>query len=277
MAFLNAQIDFPDEDLPEDVAARALAPLRALVIEIDQALSDVRGERIRDGLRIALIGAPNAGKSSLFNALVKREAAIVTATPGTTRDVIEAPLMLGGFKVVLADTAGVRTATDEIEIEGVRRALAWAEDADLRLWVIDPAVADMDRQIADLSKPNDIVVLTKSDLGCTDNHFQTLWPKVISTSVVRLGGLDQLVKALEEWVSIALCGADFPAATRIRHRKLLEEARDHLDRALSQTVLRAEAMAADVGLAMRALESIAGRMDTEAVLDRVFSTFCIGK
>jgi len=275
---LNAQIDFPDEDLPEDVAVRALAPLRALVIEIDQALSDVRGERVRDGLRIALIGAPNAGKSSLFNALVQREAAIVTATPGTTRDVIEAPLILGGFKVVLADTAGMRTATDEIEIEGVRRAMAWAEDADLRLWVIEPLVADADCYTAGLAKPNDIIVLTKSDLGYADRDLLVHWPlAVIKTSVVGLGGLDLLTKALKDWASTALGGADFPAVTRIRHRKLLEEARGHLDRALSQTVLRAETMAADVGLAMRALESIAGRMDTETILDRVFSTFCIGK
>ena len=138
LAFLDAQIDFSEEDVPADVAERAMKPLRALISELDAALGEVRGERIREGLRIALVGAPNAGKSSLFNALVGRDAVIVTSMPGTTRDVIEAPLTIQGYKVVLADMAGLRDAVDEVEAEGIRRARAWAHSADLRLVLVDP-------------------------------------------------------------------------------------------------------------------------------------------
>jgi tRNA modification GTPase len=280
LAFLNAQIDFPDEDLPADVAAQALAPLETLVAEIEAALSDVRGERIREGLRIALIGAPNAGKSSLFNALVQRDAAIVAATPGTTRDVIEAPLSLLGFKVLLADTAGLRAAVDEVEVEGVRRATAWADSADLRLWVVDPTAPEPDDQFSALIKSSDILVLTKRDLVPAPEpieDFHRMAMKMVRTSVVQKGGLDELSENLERWVAASLSGSDFPAVTRIRHRRLLQDARDHLQRALSQTIDRAEVIAADVRLAMFSLESIAGRLDTEAILDRVFATFCIGK
>jgi tRNA modification GTPase len=280
LAFLSAQIDFPDEDLPDHVAARALAPLRALAAEIEEVLVDVRGERIRDGLRIALIGGPNAGKSSLFNALVKRDAAIVTSTPGTTRDVIEASLMLSGFKVVLADTAGVRSTTDEIEREGVRRALDWAERADLRLWIIDPSTPDPNPELEALIKPRDILVLTKSDLYPVSKFpqmFERPTIGLVATSTVLGGGLDQLVESLGRWISTAMTGSDFPAVTRARHRHLLHQAHESLKRALNRSIDQAEMIAADVGLAMRAVESIAGRMDTEAVLDRVFQSFCIGK
>ena len=138
LGILEAAVDFPDEDLPQDVLERARPPLERLITALDQTLADTeRGVLVREGFRIALIGAPNAGKSTLLNGLSRREAAIVTATPGTTRDVIEVPLVLGGYKVLLADTAGLRETEDEIEAEGVRRARAWAKGASLRLWVVD--------------------------------------------------------------------------------------------------------------------------------------------
>jgi tRNA modification GTPase len=278
-AFLNAEIDFPDEDVPRDVAMRALAPIEQLVAEIDRALSDVRGERVREGLRVALVGAPNAGKSSLFNALTRRDAAIVTSRPGTTRDVLEAPLIIGGYKVLLADTAGVREASDEIEVEGVRRALAWAEDADLRLWVIDPFETAPDPRVAALVKPQDLLIWAKSDLGSPTEKTLSCFPqrKSIPCSVKDLGGLDALMVELEKWAVRSLSGSDFPAVTQARHRRLLESASSHLRRALRQSVGDAELMAADVSLAMDELESIAGRLDAEAILDKVFGSFCIGK
>ena len=167
LALLEAAVDFPDEDLPSEVAQGAAPLIADVAREIDLALADgERGERVRDGYRVALIGAPNAGKSSLLNALAGREAAIVTATPGTPRDIIEAPLSLAGYRVVLGDTAGLRNPKGVIEAEGVRRATALAEAADLRLMVVDAAARDERwREAAALARPGDICVLNKRDLA----------------------------------------------------------------------------------------------------------------
>ena len=279
LAFLNAQIDFPEEDVPENVAARAFGPVQALAEEIEETLLEVRGERVRDGLRIALVGAPNAGKSSLFNALLNRNAAIVSSMAGTTRDVIEAPLNLAGYKVVLADMAGVRAATNDIEAEGVRRALSWAESADLRLWIVDPTDNGFDPQFLTLVKAKDLVVLTKSDFNAHQLGVLGLpaEKKVIRVTVVEKDGLDTLIAELTSWVTACLGGSDFPAVTRIRHRRLLEDAHTHLLHALNHSTNNAEVIASDIEMASRALESIAGRMNAEAILDRVFGAFCIGK
>ncbi len=166
LAYVEAAVDFPDEEVPADVAARALPLVGSLIAELEAALADARrGERVRDGYRIALIGAPNAGKSALFNALLGRDAAIVTPTPGTTRDVIEAVMVIGGYKVILADMAGLREAGDAIEAEGVRRARAWADAAALRIWVVDGSADDGGwREARDLARPGDLLVVNKSDL-----------------------------------------------------------------------------------------------------------------
>src|SRR5205085_10478622 len=149
---------------PADLAARARPHAQLLARELEAALADAsRGERVREGYRIALIGAPNAGKSTLLNALVGRDAAIVTATPGTTRDVIEVPLVLAGYKVLLADTAGIRDTHEEIEAEGVRRARAWAEGADLRLWLVDGSVAELPGLPEEVGE-GDLALITKRDL-----------------------------------------------------------------------------------------------------------------
>jgi tRNA modification GTPase len=281
-AFLGAQMDFPDDDLPEGLAERAMQPLAQLALEIDVALADVRGERVREGFRVALIGAPNAGKSSLLNALIGREAAIVTAIPGTTRDVIEAALVIKGYKVVFADTAGIREATDEVEIEGVRRALVWAGDADLRLWLIDGSEDVDSPQVSQLTRPGDIVVFTKSDLGQISLEMRRNWADAlgldaVSASVIDPDGLGELVQSLEARVLERLSGAEFPAVTRLRHRRLLQQAEEHLKRGLGRSIADAELIAEDVRLAARSLEQLSGRLDPEAVLDRVFGSFCIGK
>jgi tRNA modification GTPase len=169
LAFIEAQIDFPDEEVPPEVAARARRPLEQLRQEMAAALSEVRGERVREGFRIALVGAPNAGKSSLLNALAGRDAAIVTPIPGTTRDVIEVPAVLGGYKALLADTAGLRDTADPIEQEGVRRARAWAEGADLRLWVVDQSMFHVEHPPQGLMRAGDWLVLNKSDLGAGES------------------------------------------------------------------------------------------------------------
>ena len=285
LAMLEAAVDFPDEELPEDVAARARPGLEALEAEIGQALADAsRGRRVRDGFRIALVGAPNAGKSTLLNALAERDAAIVTSTPGTTRDIIEVPLTLGGYKTLLADTAGLRTTEDAIEAEGVRRARAWAAEADLRLWVIDAAMfhVKQDDEL-DVVQPGDWAVINKIDLvdsfrlEALRDVLMAKGLNVIELAARKPGGAEQARAALTSHVVEALSGAEFPAATRIRHAESLNDARTYLQRALSDVGLEVELAAEDVRLAARALSRITGRIDPEDVLDRVFSSFCIGK
>lgn len=285
LAMLEAAVDFPDEELPEDVAARARPGLEALEAEIADALVDAsRGRRVRDGFRIALVGAPNAGKSTLLNALAERDAAIVTSTPGTTRDVIEVPLTLGGYKTLLADTAGLRETEDAIEAEGVRRARAWAADADLRLWVIDAAMfhAKQNNELSVL-RSGDWAVVNKIDLVDAyrleelRESLAAQGLKVIEMAARKPGGAEEARAALTFHVVEALSGAEFPAATRIRHAESLVEARTYIQRALSDVGLEIELAAEDVRLAARALSRITGRIDPEDVLDRVFSSFCIGK
>ena len=284
LALLEAGIDFPDEDLPEDLAARARPGVERLLADLDAALADAaRGERVRDGWRIAVVGAPNAGKSSLFNALVRREAAIVTAQPGTTRDVIEASLVLEGYRVLLADTAGVRETSDVIEAEGVRRARAWAESAALRLWVIDASASDGSwREGLEVVRTGDLVLFNKSDQSPGQDRLAVeAWVRgrgleSLDVSVLQGAGLGALEAALRDRVRTALAGADFPAVTRERHRLRLAEAREHLARAV-RVLEQPELAAEDLRLAARALARIAGRVDADDILDVVFSSFCIGK
>ena len=281
LAMFEAAVDFPDEEVPADVAARARPALEDLAGELEQTLVDVkRGERVREGFRIALVGAPNAGKSTILNALARREAAIVTATPGTTRDVIEVPLRLAGYKVLIADTAGLRDTADEIEAEGVRRARRWAEEADLRVWVVDGA-SQAAATVPDLH-PHDLCVINKADLeqGAETGHAlveaRALNVEVHRVSAWKPADIAALEQALEGRVVEALAGADPPAATRLRHRELLAEALERVRRALALED-DLELAAEDVRLASRALDRITGRIDPEEVLGRVFSSFCIGK
>jgi len=269
LAMFEAAVDFPDEEVPADVAARARPALEALIAELDGAAADAeRGERVREGFRIALIGAPNAGKSTLLNALARREAAIVTDIPGTTRDVIEVPLELAGYKAIVADTAGLREATDVVEAEGVRRATDWAAAADLRIWLVDGTQAPPPQP--GVLRRGDLILKTKRDLG---EGADTLGSPFTARSPNDVAWLEQ---TLAEKVVAALGGDEPPTATRLRHKALLEEASARLRAALAEEE-RLELAAEDVRLAARALDRITGRLDPEAVLGRIFATFCIGK
>jgi tRNA modification GTPase len=270
LALLEAGVDFPDEELPADVAARARPILEQLIGELETAAADVgRAERIREGYRIALIGAPNAGKSTLLNALARRDAAIVTAIPGTTRDIIEVPLQLGGYKAIVADTAGLRESPDEIEAEGVRRAGAWAESADLRVWLVDGTGPTPERPAS--LRPADLILRTKRDLG--EGGGDTPGMPFTARSPNDVAWLE---RTLAERVIAALAGAEPPAATRLRHGRLLQEAAARLRRACAEEEAL-ELAAEDVRLAARSLDRITGRIDPEAVLGKIFATFCIGK
>jgi len=284
LALFEAAVDFPDEDLPADVARRARPALERLLADLTRAVEGVdRAERVREGYAIALVGAPNAGKSTLLNALARREAAIVTATPGTTRDVIEATLRLGGYKVILADTAGLRETTDEVEAEGVRRARLRAGTADLRLWVVDGAGdAGSAAPAPESLRPGDLCLVAKADLPAGDSVARALAEAAALgleahvLSARRPEDVAALEAALTRQVVAALGSSEPPAATRLRHAALLSEAKSRLVSALAMAE-DPELAAEDVRLAARALDRITGRIGPEDVLDRIFSTFCIGK
>ena len=277
LSLLEAEIDFPDEDVPGAAGAMALPGLRRVHAELQAAAVDLHGEKVREGFRIAIVGAPNVGKSSLLNALIRRDAAIVTSIAGTTRDVVEVPLSLGGQTLILADTAGLRTSRDPIEAEGVRRARAAAADADLRIGVMDVARPETGLAVSGLLQPEDILVLNKADLPAPAQPTSIVGPYRRVTTVAATGDVGSLQTALGTWLEGQARGRVCPATTRLRHRLLLGEARDHLARVLSDSPAAAELGAESVRLAIRALERVTGRSDPEAVLDRVFASFCIGK
>ncbi|HYD71941.1 MAG TPA: tRNA uridine-5-carboxymethylaminomethyl(34) synthesis GTPase MnmE [Candidatus Binatia bacterium] len=271
-ALIEAEIDFPDEDLPGELSRRAGPLLHALVADMEGHLNDAhRGERIRDGYRIAIIGPPNAGKSSLLNALAKREAAIVSDIPGTTRDVVEVRLILAGYPVWIADTAGLREAADAIEAEGVRRALARAEEADLRIGVVEIG-QPTPRELKAALQGDDILVHSKADK--VEGHQSGDFLEVSATAGF---GLAQLHTQLEARVADALGREEAPVLTRARHRRLVEEARDALLRAIPAFDGGPELAAEDVRVAADQIGRLTGRIDVEDLLGEIFSSFCIGK
>jgi tRNA modification GTPase len=270
LAHVEAAIDFPDEDLPGGILGAATGEVAALEVAIGAHLDDGgRGERLRAGVSVAIVGAPNAGKSSLLNALAGRDVAIVSARAGTTRDVIEVHLDLAGCPVILADTAGLRETDDEIEAEGVRRARARAAAADLTVALFDATTAP-DEATRALVGPETIVVRSKADLGAPHGEIGGL---LVSA---RTGaGLAELLARLTAAVTDRFAAADQPALTRARHRSALTEARDALAR--SRSARLPELAAEDLRLAARALGRITGRIDVEDLLDVIFRDFCIGK
>jgi tRNA modification GTPase len=301
-ALIEAEIDFPDEELPDALAQRAAPMLSSLAADMRQHLDDAhRGERIRDGFRIAIIGPPNAGKSSLLNALAKREAAIVSEIPGTTRDVVEVRLVLAGYPVWIADTAGLREAADAIEAEGVRRALARAEEADLRLGVVE-AATEPPASLKAVLQPDDLLIRSKSDLhrspdaegdpGSIGEASSTYassptemdpGPRAARdpgerwVSSVSGQGLSELHDLLIAKVAQALDREEAPVLTRARHRRLVEEARAALERAVPALSRGPELAAEDVRVAASAIGRLTGRIDVEDLLEEIFSSFCIGK
>ncbi|MFO0201964.1 MAG: tRNA uridine-5-carboxymethylaminomethyl(34) synthesis GTPase MnmE, partial [Alphaproteobacteria bacterium] len=257
-ALIEAEIDFPDEDLPGALAQRAGPILEALAADMAHHLDDGhRGERVRDGFRIAIIGPPNAGKSSLLNALAQREAAIVSDIPGTTRDVVEVRLGLAGYPVWIADTAGLREAADAIEAEGVRRALARAEEADLRIAVVETG-ADIPAEVQAALQPDDILVRSKADKYPAHGSGEML-----EVSVKTGIGLHLLETRINTHVAEALDHEEAPALTRARHRRLVEEALAALRRAVPALDAGPELAAEDVRAAAHAIGRLTGRIDVE--------------
>lgn len=281
LALLEAEIDFaPEEEVPDDLLSGILPKLQTLCQEIETHIADdQRGERLRTGLRVALIGPPNSGKSSLLNRLAARDVAIVTDIPGTTRDVLETPLDLGGYPVVLTDMAGLRTSDDPVERLGIERALSEAEDADIRLLLFDGACwPEIDSKTAALIDGDSVVVLNKADLLDTDGGHEIGGRDALLISCHTGEGIDRLVSGLTERAAQAMTLGDVPMLTRMRHRQALGDVAEALGR-LEQTDAPQELalIAEDVRNAMQAIGRITGKVGVEDVLDQIFSTFCIGK
>ncbi len=265
-ALIEATIDFADEDVPLDVSPEVRALIDGLLLQLRGELDGARAaERIRDGFEVAIVGAPNAGKSTLLNALAGREAAITSEVAGTTRDVIEVRMDIAGLSVTLLDTAGLRDSLDVVERIGVERALERARQADLRIFL----QAEPDEVLMLLPEVDDLVVLGKAD---------TRDGVAAAVSGKTGAGIDWLIAEIATRLSgrVASAGLLIRARQRIAMQVAvsgLESARDRMGQAQSLP----ELVAADLRASMRALEVMVGRIDVENLLDEIFSSFCIGK
>jgi tRNA modification GTPase len=277
LAHQEATIDFSDEDLPDEIDAKVRLGIAALDCRIADHLADGRrGERLRAGVQVVIMGAPNVGKSSLLNVLAQRDAAIVSESAGTTRDVIEVHMDLGGYPVLIADTAGLRDSVGEVEREGVRRARQRAGDADLKLAVFDaPSWPDVDSETAGLVDTDTVVAINKADLATPKPPLEMGGRPAYAISVLTGQGVDALVTALGEGVAERCSVSASPLLTRHRHRQALEDCRAALGRFLAADA--PELAAEDLRLAARSLGRITGRVGVEDMLDIIFRDFCIGK
>ncbi|WP_281684841.1 tRNA uridine-5-carboxymethylaminomethyl(34) synthesis GTPase MnmE [Thalassobaculum salexigens] len=277
MARLEAFIDFPDEDLPDSLQTEIRAGLSSLDAAMAAALAEgSRAELVREGLRIAIVGVPNAGKSSLLNWLAKRDVAIVSATAGTTRDVLEVHLDINGYAATVADTAGLRETPDEIEAEGVRRALARAEAADLTLVLADASEGEAGRDAMRpyLVQESALAIATKIDL--VEGPAPAPW---IGLSTRTGAGTEEFLTALGTAMADRMDRVGSVALTRARHRDAVGAARAAVGRCLEalETGAPLEIAAEDLRIATAALGRILGRVDVEELLDRIFGEFCLGK
>ena len=291
LALVEARIDFSDEaDVPEDLISPAVHAAQQLRNEIAAALAGGgRGERLREGLVVAIAGPPNAGKSTLFNRLARREAAIVSPYAGTTRDIIEVHLDLDGYPVTLLDTAGIRDSAEPVEQEGVRRARERAAGADLVLWVTDGSAADRmvfpEKNLADASMI--WLTLNKVDLAEPVNTRVTALSRSISEygfsyriSALNGTGIDQLINGLAGFAKEYFSTVEAGIVTRARHRHLFEQTVAALDRALAEAAKSGEheeLIAEELRSAATSLGRLTGRVDVEDILDVIFRDFCIGK
>jgi tRNA modification GTPase len=283
LALVEAIIDFPDEgDVPHDLMAPAMAIAAELHGEIGALLDDRRcGERLRDGAMVAIAGPVNVGKSSILNRLAGRPAAIVSPHAGTTRDIIEVNLDLGGYPVTVLDTAGIRDSQDPVEQEGMRRARERASEADLILWVVDATNPDPAPPLVELAAQfSEIwVILNKCDVKRDGGEYPD-WlrrHKCLSLSAKTGESFDTLLTMLEELLVNTFSSSESALITRARHRHVLSSCHHALERALGEPAGRDDIIAEELRLAARDLGRLTGRVDVEDVLDVIFRDFCIGK
>jgi tRNA modification GTPase len=268
VSLLEATIDFADEDVPYDVTPEVLALLNKTQADLKhESVGSKVAERIREGFEVAIVGPPNAGKSTLLNRLAGREAAITSEIAGTTRDVIEVRMDLNGLPVTMLDTAGLRETQDHVETLGIARAVKRAEDADLRVFLLERAG---DTPFGLKPREGDVIVFGKADLS-NDNNELTVSGKTGA-------GVTALIGRIEQELQQRAAGA--ATATRLRHRQAIDQAIELLDSARDVVLNgpeQAELASADLHRAIRALDSLIGRVDVEHVLDEIFASFCLGK
>jgi len=283
MAYLEAGIDFADEEIPGDVTEQVGPIVREMIDKITQHMGDgFKGERIRDGLQVVILGEPNIGKSTLLNFLSKRDVAIVSHIAGTTRDVLEVHLDIGGFPVTIVDTAGIRDSDDIIEAEGIRRAEARASAADIKIIMLEagdwPNIPD---RLQDQIDETTIVLLNKADLYPEQeiDLSLSLRPNIatLAISAQQEKGLKDFLSCLATEVEKRMELVDRPTLTRHRHREALSKSLAHLHRFIESPNKELAILAEDLRMAARHLGAITGRVDVEDILDVIFSEFCIGK
>ena len=276
---VEAKIDFPDEDLPTNILSKIKRTSEQIISEIQKVLNDQNvGERIREGFKIAILGPANAGKSSLLNYLSRRDVAIVSEIAGTTRDVIETHLNLDGYPVIVSDTAGIRGSKDEIEQKGMKLALNKAEDADLKLVILDGKTDKITKTLKNLMDKNAILVINKTDLINKKLNPEFKNYDYVSISIKNDSNLDQLISKIKDKLENKFVNSDDILITRERHRQHLERCvsylKDFRDKNGSEEFDKA---AEDLRLATRHLGMIVGKVDVEEILGSIFNDFCIGK
>ena len=279
LASVEAKIDFPEEDLPKSIYEKLNKDTNEIIKIIEKILNDQKvGETIREGFKIAIVGPPNAGKSSLLNFLASRDVAIVSEIAGTTRDVIETHLNINGYPVIVSDTAGIRDSKNEIEKKGIKLALKRAEEADLRLVVIEPKNLDFTGFLKDLFDENSILLINKIDLEKFEINDQIRKLDPILISIKKNENIDKLIFKIKEKLKNKFTSNNDILITRTRHRHNLNQCLDHLkDFVEKKNAEEYDKAAEDLRLATRHLGKITGKVDVEEILGSVFNDFCIGK
>jgi tRNA modification GTPase len=279
LSFVEAKIDFPEEELPDENIKKLKKDSTEVLNEIKKILDDQRvGEMIREGFKIAIVGPTNAGKSSLLNNLSNREVAIVSEIAGTTRDVVETHLNIDGYPVIISDTAGIRESKDEIEKKGIKLSLNKAENADLKLVVVDAKSVVLSGFLNDLLKNNAILVINKSDLLKDKLDDQVTKFDHVLISLKENSNIDQLISKIKNNLKNKFVSADDILITRERHRQHLDQCVDHLNNFLKKNDKKDfDKAAEDLRLATRHLGMIVGKVDVEEILGSIFNDFCIGK
>ena len=279
LSFIEAKIDFPEEDLPEENLKIIKRDTFEVHKEIEKILNDQKvGEIIREGFKIAIVGPTNAGKSSLLNHLSNREVAIVSEIAGTTRDVIETHLNLDGYPVIISDTAGIRDSKDEIENKGIKLSLKKAENADLKLVVVDTKTVDFKGFLDDLLQNNAILVINKSDLLVDELDSKLSKFNHVLISLKENKNIDKLISKIKDNLKNKFISEEDILITRARHRQHLQQCAAHLKNFSNKNDQKDfDKAAEDLRLATRHLGMIVGKADVEEILGSIFNDFCIGK